>query len=63
MLDLSKDLDGLKDIKYKELLKDKVGVEKKNQYLIKPTLIEFNKLLERELTMICDSLVPIKYSY
>ena len=63
MLDLSKDLDGLKDIKYKELLKDKVGVEKKNQYLIKPTLIEFNKLLERELTMVCDSLVPIKYSY
>ena len=63
MIDLSKDLDGLKDLKYKELLKDNVGVEKKNQYLIKPTLIEFNKLLERELTMICDSLVPIKYSY
>lgn len=63
MIDLSKDLEGLKDLKYKELLRNKVGVDKKNQYLIKPTLIEFDKLLERDLTLICDSLVPIKYSY
>lgn len=63
MIDLSQDLDGLKELKYKELLKNKVGIEKKDQYLIKPTLIEFDMLLERDLTLICDSLVPIKYSY
>lgn len=63
MIDLTNDLEGLKELKYKELLEKKVGTDKKNQYLIHPTLIEFDNLLERELTPICDSLIPIKYSY
>ena len=63
MVDLSKDLEALQELEYKKLLDQRIGIENKKQYLIKPNLIEFDLLIDRELTPICESLTPIKYTY